>query len=211
MFISFCGIDGCGKTTQSYLLKKKLLDFGIEQVEIVHGFKPAYFSGELKKIASQFGEDFHKLFSQEIRSNSFVLDLLNVTYKNILPALKEGKVIIAEKYFLDTMVYAPLLGSESDFLIEFQGMIPKPDLYLLLDIPPIEATNRIKKRSVEKGVKISPKETLEISKMARESFLSYAKKHENNCLVIDATKTISEVSDNCFNSIEQLLKKGKNI
>lgn len=207
MFISFCGIDGCGKTTQSNILQELLPQIGIKDIQIIHGFKPPVYSGELKKIAMDMGKDFHELFSQDIRSLSFILDLIEITVKTILPALNEGGTIIAEKYYLDTLVYSPLLGGDTKLLEFFKKCIPEPDLYLLLDLPADEAFNRVQQRSVRQNIQIAPKENIDISKLAKKEFILYAEKNPAQCIVIDAMQTPSVIGLNCLNVVSQFLKK----
>lgn len=191
-FISFCGIDGSGKTTQAQMLVKYFNRIGAKVVHI-HGFKPYKYSSELKKIANETNNSFNDLFSNDIRTVSFILDLLDVTMNTVLPALKEDCIVIAEKYFLDTKIYAPLLGTNRKIIELFNNIVPVPDLYILLNISAEESICRIKKRAKIKNIEIAPKESIDIAYKAQQEFMLYCEKHKENCTIIDAERDIQSI------------------
>jgi len=186
-FICFCGVDGCGKTTQAELLVKHLEQLGFNVVHI-RGFKPPRYSGELKDVAKSVNKDFHNLFSSEMRTISFILDLIHITANTIIPVMNENKIIISEKYFLDTQIYAPLLGTNREHIDILEKSVLTPDLYIFLDISAEESISRIRKRAELKNIPIAPKESIEIARNARQDFKNYYETHKENCVVFDAER-----------------------
>lgn len=206
MFISFAGIDGCGKTTQASLLTQALKKKNhMPPIHQVHGFKPAVYSNELKKIANIYCADFHQLFSNDIRTMSFVMDLMMLTQNVIIPALKKNEIVITEKYYLDTIVYAPLLGSSPSLFQQLESCILKPDLYLILDISAEESVKRIHSRSLTNGLDIAPKENIKTATIAKDKFLNHAKNNTACCQVFNAQTNIEELHTEILNYIESRL------
>jgi dTMP kinase len=100
MFISFEGIDGCGKTTQ-----KKLLEKYFEQQEI------PYISLR-EPGGTEFSEEIRNLLlSKKYELNSiselflFEAARADLTEKVIIPALEAGKVVLCDRFYDSTFAY----------------------------------------------------------------------------------------------------------
>lgn len=184
MFISFSGIDGSGKTTHAKVLADNLRKMGYD-ILLVHGFKPKVYSKELIDIANLYSQDFHQLFSENVRMVSFILDLINLQKNVIIPALNNRRIVIAEKYFLDTIVYAPLLGGDEELVTIFSQIVLEPDVYILLDLNPEIACDRVRKRSESQQLLISPKEGIEIARKASKKFIENYRDFKD--ILIDTT------------------------
>lgn len=145
LFICFCGIDGSGKSTQAEILKKNLLEYGCGDVIHVHGIKPGKHSNSLKTISTQLKLNFTEVYTPEIRSVSFLIDLWE-TYNNKIKNERLKSIVICEKYTIDSLAFAPLLGCNERFINDFVNLIPKPDVYIYLDVSPSVAVERLKGR-----------------------------------------------------------------
>ena len=200
MFISFCGIDGCGKTTQAKMLCDYLESLNIK-CKLVHGFRPKKYSKELKNISDKLGEDFHTCFSSDMRTFSFLLDLLDITNNVILPSLNEGYVVIAEKYFIDTIIYAPILGTNQALIDRFALCIPRPDINLFLSITPEIAVKRTIERAKQSGEGMAPKESLQIASIACNRYKLYVENH-SKFISFNAEKPILELHNEIIKSIK---------
>lgn len=197
--ITFCGLDGCGKTTQAKLLKNYFNELGYT-AEIVHAFKPNLFSGELKRIAKENNFSYYKSFSNNMRTLSFIIDLIkNVEiYKQ---KIEMGHILIAEKYLTDTLVYAPLLGSDISFLNDYLAIIPKPNCEFFLDISAEISIERVKERAKNENKIIAPKENILIARQARIRFQEITT--INNSYRIDGEKS----SQMIFDQIKKIIKE----
>ena len=147
IFISFEGIDGSGKSTQIELAKKYLHK---NKKKVLFTREPGgTFEAELirKLILS-------KNKKIEFDNKTEILLLLAARYEHykklIEPAIKNGKIIICDRYIDSTLAYQ---CSENNKLKEFYYQISKPlinnfkpDLTILLDISPIKALERINER-----------------------------------------------------------------
>ena len=146
-FITFEGIDGCGKTTQLYKLKKFFLDTGEKNVIFTRepgGVKEAEY---IRKIILKSNYEF--LHQTEIL---LLLAARNEHYKKlILPSITKKKVVFCDRFIHSTYAYQ---CHDNANLEKFYGKIHKmifqnfkPSLTILLDIDPETAGNRISSRS----------------------------------------------------------------
>ena len=102
MFISFEGIDGCGKTTQVNLLKEHFERQG-EEVVLV------------KEPGGEVGSYMWQLIKgDEVRIDAFTEFLLfaagrrHLVNTTIYPALQQGKIVIADRYYDSSLAYQHL-------------------------------------------------------------------------------------------------------
>ncbi|MBO8183206.1 MAG: dTMP kinase [Archaeoglobus sp.] len=181
VLIAIEGIDGSGKTTVAEFLRDELEKLG-------------YSVALLKEPTdSEWGRKLKKSYSSRLRPEEelelFLKDREYDVRENILPALKSGKIVIMDRYYLSTIAYQGALGFDPAKLKEKNEEIaPKPDLTFILDIPPEKAVSRVKKR----GDRPNDFEKLEYLKKVREIFLWCAKTIEN-AIVIDASKELNEI------------------
>lgn len=167
--ICFCGLDGSGKTTQANYLRDYIIAYG-GKCEIVHGFKPGKHNSELKEYAKKNGSSFCEVYTNTIRSVSYMCDMYENYYEKIKPLLENGYIVISDKFVMDSIVNAPLLGANEDLIKDFAGIIPKPDMYIYTSIGPEEAYKRIQKR------KLSESESLKNDKnFMKKSYMIYEK------------------------------------
>ena len=171
---------------------------------MVHGIKPYRFSGELKEVAIKNRTSFYEMFSDELRTMSFVLDMVDVSTKIIQPSLEEGNIIIGEKDFLDTYIYASLLGTQETYIQFLSKSMIVPDIYFVLDISAEEAIKRIHSRHIYEQKEIAPKEDYNIAKKARKKFLDYGSKHKN-CILIDGMQDKQTVHEQVMKACYDLL------
>ncbi len=191
MFIVFEGIDGAGSTTQSKLLYEFLVSKG--------------FNVLLTKepTNSEIGKLIRKALKKEIELSNLTLQLLfiadraNHLEKEILPALKSGKIVVCDRYFLSTIAYG-MLDLDRDWLINLNSKFLFPHIIFLLDVDPKIAIKRISSSKSEK--ELFEKE--EILKKVRENYLQLAKEFKN-VYIIDASKSIEEV----FESVKEIVSK----
>jgi len=205
MFIDIFGIDGCGKSTHSLLLKKFIENNYNLKVEIIHAFKPSKFVDELKNLEKTKKIDFHNTFSNQLRSNLYVIDFL-YNMQKIKNKINDGIVIITEKYNVDLEIYLPLLGSELFLYNSLKKNILKPDIAFHLSINPQIAYNRILERSFLEKKIIAPKESFEIMTLASQSFSDYCSNHKS-VIVIDSDYEKNIVSEKICKSFVNFIEK----
>ncbi len=136
MLIAFEGIDGSGKTTHSRKLYFKLRDLGYD----------SEWTSEPTK--GPIGTIIRKALKGELEFDTKILALLFAAdriYHNerISPLLKEGKVVISDRYILSSLAYQGLeLPIEWVYLINRWARMP--DIIIYLDLKPEDAIRRVK-------------------------------------------------------------------
>jgi len=154
-FIVFEGLDGSGQSTQTRLLKDFLTKKGYQ---VVSTKEPTFSSKAGKKIRAILkravdvrAQQLQKLFAQDRKEH---------LEKLIIPALKEGKIVISDRYFFSSFAYGRASGLNLKWLIKINDEFLLPDITFLLKVSPKICLERIKKRKRKKTL-FEEKEILE--------------------------------------------------
>lgn len=157
LFITFEGIEGSGKSTQMVLLSQKLADRGLPVLLTREPGGPPI--SEVIRSLLLDPERAEMLPQTELLLYS--ASRAQHTAEWILPALKEGKTVLCDRYYDSTFAYQGAARSQDmDFihiLTEFSTFSTTPDLTFLIDLPVAEGLARIKQRqSTASNRKIFP-------------------------------------------------------
>ena len=189
MFITFEGIEGCGKTTQSKLLCEALIDRGFPVVYTREpGGTPA--AEELRSfLLKPRDEKFPPFAELSVYEAARAFHVENL----IRPSLQEGAVVICDRFIDSTVAYQGYGRGLDISLIdrlnrEATGGL-KPDLTVLIDLPVEEAFRRISDRRKDR----MESEALEFHRRVREGFLKLSKREPERFLVLDGTKSVEEL------------------
>jgi dTMP kinase len=138
------GIDGSGGETQSGLLLKYLKKKGIPSEKLHY---PDY--------STPIGKIIHEWLHKKIELTPETLFLLYAAdmvkdQKRITSLLREGKMVIIDRYITSAMAYQTLQGIPLDRILRLCKTLEvlKPDVVIYLDISPGTA---IKRKRGEKG------------------------------------------------------------
>lgn len=196
-FIVFEGLDGSGLSTQAKLLRDFLDKKGYELVltkEPALNFKwgkkiqeilakKDYPPSGLRTQSIYPKKEFHKKL-QELFAENRKEHLKKV----IIPALKERKIVISDRYFFSSFTYGSASGLDLDYLIGLNKKFLLPDITFILKVRPEICLVRIRKRKKAKTL-FEEKEKLEkvwqIYQLLPERF--------ENVYMIDGERPIKEV------------------
>lgn len=182
-FIVFEGIDGSGKSTAAKLLYGHLKERGL----------PALLTKE-PSLESEAGRKIREILTGKIKVSTserqwlFSEDRAHHVETVIVPALKEGKIVLSDRYFFSTFAFGMATGVELEWLIELNKNFPMPDLVYLFAVSPKVGLSRIDRRG--EGAELHDK--LDILGGAAEAYTLLAKRFPN-FHVIDGEKPIGEV------------------
>jgi len=142
--IAFEGLDGSGKTTQLDRLAARLRAAGCE---VVATREPSdYPSGRRIREMARSGT----LLEPEEELRWFVEDRRTHVEKVIQPAMRAGKVVLTDRYYLSTVAYQGARGLDFEqILAASEEEFPIPDLVLLLEIDPQLAYERVHARGAQ--------------------------------------------------------------
>ena len=191
MLVNLEGIDGCGKSTQSKLLREKLEGEG-EKVIILK--EPTKRPHGQKLWDVLHGK--RKAINKEILE-LFVLDRKQHVEEKIQPALDDGTVILMDRYYYSSMAYQVAGGIDVEEIREKHVFAPRPDVVLIFDLPVSVALERVKGHS--DADEFEKDEHLE---KVREAYLDL----ENDPLVriVDATGTPEEIFEDVWRLVSEV-------
>lgn len=163
LFIVFEGIDGCGKSTQAKLLTKYLQKQNIEVLLTTEPSKGPVGSFIRSKILS--GKE--KVTNYSL-IQLFATDRAEHLATTVLPALKENKIVICDRYFISNLAYQGLILPFKDVWEENRRFL-KPDLLIYLSVLP-EQVEEVFKRVQERHSQKEVFEKLNIQKKVVEKY-----------------------------------------
>lgn len=198
LFITFEGVDGCGKTTQINLLSEYLQKQGYE-VLLTREPGGKGLGEKLREILLNYDGEV----SDRCESFLFLADRAQHIDTIVNPAVQQGKIVLCDRHTDSTVAYQGYgRGLDIETInnlnsIATNGM--KPDLTFIFDIDTETSMKRIGKnqdRMESAGIEFQTK--------VRNGYLEIAKQEPERVKVIDATKSIEEIH-------EEVLKYIKNI
>ena len=178
-FITFEGIEGCGKTTQN----KRLADFFRAQgFTVIQTREPGGtpIGQNLRQLILDPNTTFTHPYTEVLL---FFADRLEHVQSVIAPALAAGHTVLCDRYIDSTVAYQK--GGRhmpSSLLAPLTSMVPiLPDLTILLDISVQEGLSRAKKRA---DLDRFEQETVEFHTRVRQTYLDQATTHPDRIKVI---------------------------
>ena len=191
LFITFEGLDGSGKTTQIKLLCSYLKSKGFDVVLTIEPGGTG-IGGKIRKILLAKG---NLDISHKTETFLFLASRAELTSKVIKPALKEGKIVICDRFFDSTLVnqhIARVLGEKQILdmsLWATSGLVP--DITFLLSIKAGKGEERISDANRKKD-RIELEEDDFKEKIYR-GYLEIARKNKKRFVVINGEKSIESI------------------
>lgn len=182
-FIVFEGLDGSGQTTQVGLLGDLLQKKGFKAVLT----KEPTLDSEAGKRIRQVLDKVIKV-EPGLLQELFTQDRKEHLENLVIPALKEGKIVISDRYFFSTFAFGVSDGLDLQWLIKMNDEFLLPDMTFILKVSPKTCIKRIESRG--EGKKLFEKEkkltkVWQIYKLLPARF--------ENVYMIDGEKPIEEV------------------
>lgn len=195
LFVTFEGIDGCGKTTTMAKVADMLTE---RNLRVVYTFEPS---------GTDVGAEIRKLTERRRELNLQHPTMLylymaaraqNVAV-NIRPALEAGKIVLCDRFYDSTLVYQGLCGDigirrvctthddATDWLM--------PNLTLWLDVDEATALERIRSRGE------STLETIEDLLRWRNAYQDAYNLDRQRIRRVDSNAPLEEVTQACFDKI----------
>ncbi len=142
MFITFEGLDFCGKSTQVELLKKFLEEKG-KTVIIIREPGGTNISEKVREILL---DKNHTEMSIETELLLFSSSRAQLVREVIIPELKKGTYVISDRFHDSTIAYQGFgRGLNIDFISELQNFVINgavPDISFYIDMPLEEIAKR---------------------------------------------------------------------
>ena len=190
MFITFEGIDGSGKSTQSRLLAGKL---EAEGRTVVLTREPGGSPGaeDIRRLLVEGEPD---RWSAETEILLFTAARRDHLERRIAPALKDGQVVVCDRFADSTRVYQGATRGENRAMVDSlhaQMIGTEPDLTLIIDMDPDTALERGLAR--DSGEDRFEEFGADFQHKLRAGFLALAEEYPDRCVVIDGQRGADEV------------------
>ena len=200
IFITFEGIDGCGKSTQCELLKNYLEGIGKEFIFVRE--PGGTVIGErireilLDKKNTQMTARTELLLFEAARAQ--------ITDEVIRPALDEGKIVLCDRFFDSSSAYQGMArGMGMDFVSDLNMAATgglKPDITFFFDISAEEALERRGRRGeASDRIELAG---LKFQEDVRRGYIELAANSEGRIVTIDATLGIDEIFEQIKDTLE---------
>lgn len=194
LLITFEGGEGAGKSTQILALADHLRAQGFE---VVVTREPGGSAGAeavrhviLSGAAETYGPAMEALLFAAARSDH--ID------QKIRPAIEAGQIVLCDRFIDSSRVYQGISGNlDPQFMrsverIAIDGTMP--DLTFILDIPADKGLTRAGLRRGNEVADRFEKETIATHEARRQAFLAIAAEEPQRCKVIDADRSVHEIS-----------------
>lgn len=206
MFITLEGPEGSGKTTAVEAAVKKLQEMGYE---IVRTREPGG-TPIAEQIRNVILDKENTAMDGRTEALLYAASRRQHLVEKVWPALKEGKIVICDRYLDSSLAYqggARGLGIDEILNINlFATENTWPDLTLLFDIKPEIGLARIS-ANANREVNRLDLEKLDFHNKVRESFLQLAKRWPERFVIIDASLDRETVAKNTMEAILSRLCK----
>ena len=200
LFITFEGIDGCGKSTQIDFLTKH---FTKMKKPVVKTEEPGGTAGsnEIRKILLR---ENNFQWSVETEALLFMAARNDHVEKVIKPSINDNKIVICDRFMDSTLVYQGMRSSRAKQLSLnlFELIAINPDITFLIDMEPEIALSRALSRSTKEDR--FENYGISFQRELRKNFLDIARKHSDRIRIIDGNQTPENVAAQINESIETL-------
>ncbi|MGE0683372.1 MAG: dTMP kinase [Candidatus Binatia bacterium] len=193
-FISFEGMEGCGKSTHVMLLAQTLREQGYEVVATREPGGTAVGQTLRQILLNPTGSPL----ATGAELLLMLADRAQHVQEVIAPNLREGRIVISDRFSDSTTAYQGYgRGIERDLLLRLNAFACSgcmPILTLLLDVPVSEGLRRANKRRGN----VSPADHFEAEsttfhERVRAGFLEIARLEPQRVVVLDSQRAIEEI------------------
>ena len=199
LLITFCGLDGCGKTT---MINKLLQDFS-EDNEVFLTKQPTDYVRNSDIFRTYMDCPDHNSYDYRSLSLLAASDRVQHSNKIIEPQLRQGKIVISDRYFYSCLANLRARGFKKDtWIYEVANFVIKPDIAFFFDVPVETAVSRVRSRILERYRYIDMPLQYEL----RQEYIDICKKNAGILISTDAP------FEDCYKvvkeTIERKLKNG---
>ncbi len=201
-FISFEGIDFCGKTTQIKLLIERL-----ERLEqSVHVVREPGGTAISEKIREILLNVAHAEMHPKTEILLYSAARAQLVHQEIIPLLEQKRLVIADRFFDSTTAYQGYgRGLDLQFINQLNRFAASelvPCRTFLIDVTPETALER-RKASGRSDDRLE-REHISFYQTIREGFLKLAAQHPQRFLVIPGEDSIEAIHEQVWSQLQKI-------
>lgn len=208
VFITFEGIEGCGKSTQVKLLSKALEETGIHCIVT----REPGGTSIGNKIRDILLNPDHKGMATEAELLLYAADRAQHVREVIKPSIDNGKVVVCDRFADATLAYQGF-GRGLDMatihdLNRIASLGIRPGLTLLLDCPVEMGIGRaLERNSKNSHIKDDrfEREALAFHQKVREGYLTLAQAEPERIKIIDARNDVESVRKEIWGIVKKAM------
>jgi len=193
IFICIEGLDASGKTTHTHRLVRSLLERGYMAL---YTTEPS--SGQIGTFVRTYILQRRKRVSTVVEALLFAVDRVDHVEETIKPAVKDGKIVVSDRYLYSSLAYQGAAGLNLNWIEEINKFALSPDLAIYIDVPPEIVVKRLKRKK-------SVMENLQTQRRVREVYMRLVK--DGRLMLINGNRTKHEVATEVLSTVLDFLKK----
>ena len=195
---TFCGLDGCGKTTMLTRLEKELG----KKFQTFKTKQPTNAVRESDIFRTYMDNPDHDAYDYRSLSLLAASDRLQHVNKVVEPQMAQGKTVISDRYFYSCLANLRARGFENDeWIYEIAESVVKPDVAFFFDVPVETAVKRVRSRIEEKDRYID----MDLQYKLRDEYIKICK--ANNGVLISTEMPIEECYAIVKREVERVMNK----
>ena len=210
MFITFEGIEGCGKSTQAKRLVNRLRELA---VPLVFTLEPGGTTVG-QKIRLILLDSRNQHLSPLAELLLYAADRAQHVEEVIKPALEQGKWVLCDRFFDATTVYQGYArGLDMKLIVTLNEKASpgiRPDITFLIDCAVEVGLKRALKRNkiqFQEGQDRFEREKKDFHEAVREGYLTMAMEDPERFVVVDGTLKEDELEEIIFKHVEPFISQ----
>lgn len=193
IFICIEGLDASGKTTHAHRLVRSLLE---RRYEALYTTEPS--SGQIGKFVRRFILQRKERVPTVVEALLFAVDRVDHVEGTIKPAIREGKIVVSDRYLYSSLAYQGATGLNPNWIEEINKFALPPDLAIYIDVPPETVIKRLKRKK-------SVMENLQTQRRVREVYIKLVK--DGRLVLINGNRAKHEVAKDVLSTVFDFLKR----
>ena len=184
------GIEGCGKSTQSRLLAKRLRQLGVDCLAT----REPGGTRIGKRIRAVILDPDHRNMSAETELGLYFADRAQHLRQRVWPALEAGRVVVCDRFTDSTLAYQGYgRGLSRRSILALDRVMTggfRPRFTILLDLSPEEGLRRARRRNetareLQREARFD-QEALAFHRRVRNGYLAMARREPQRYAVVSA-------------------------
>ena len=191
-FVCVEGLDASGKTTQAKLLTTNLRRKGFDAV---YTTEPS--GGQVGRLIRSFVLNRDDRVPIALEALLFAADRVDHVEGEVKPLLKQGKVVVCDRYVYSSLAYQGAAGLDVEWIEYVNRFALRPNQAILLDVPTDVVLGRLRRK------KTVMENKLNLDKV-RQVYLKLVQ--DSRLTLLDGNRRRGEVAEAVFQTVSRSLK-----